>query len=364
MRIVIVGGGVIGCAAAYYLAKAGARPVVLERDGIAGEASGAAAGMLIPPLESVPPGPFRDLCRASLDLYPSLVAAIQAESGIDVQHLSPGILLLAETEGRARAMRSYARWHQEQGGEAEWVESGALRSLEPALSPDILGATYLPGESHVNPGLLTQALAAAAGNRGAEVRTGANVTGFACRHWRAEGVRTGAGLVAADAFVLAGGPWTQALAARLGAKVPVRPMRGQMIAYQWPGLRHMVWGEDGYLVPKAGGFVFAGATVEDVGFRRRTTRAGLSGLRRMAADAVPALRHADVSSAWAGLRPASPDGLPIIGRLPGWENVYVATGHFRNGILLAPVTGRLIAQLVCEGRTDVDLTPFRAERFG
>ncbi len=364
MRVVIIGGGVIGCAVAYYLAKAGAHPIVLERDGIAGEASGAAAGMLIPPLESVPPGPFRDLCRASLDLYPSLVAAIQAESRIDVQLRRPGILLLAETEGRASAMRSYARWRREQGGEAEWVEGGALRSLEPALSPAVVGAVYLPSESHINPGLLTQALAAAAAAHGAEVRPGTVATGFACRHWRAEGVHTGGGLLAADAVVLAGGPWTQALAARLGARVPVRPMRGQMIAYQWPGLRHMIWGEDGYLVPKPGGFVFAGATVEDVGFRRRTTQAGLAGLRRMAADTVPPLRHSDVFSAWAGLRPASPDGLPIIGRLPGWENVYVATGHFRNGILLAPITGRLIAQLVCEGRTDVDLTPFRAERFG
>lgn len=371
MRVVIVGGGVIGCATAYYLAKAGVQAVVLERDGIAGEASGAAAGMLIPPLESVPPGPFRDLCRASLSLYPELVAAVQAESGIDVQYLSPGILLLAQTEARADAMRSYARWHREQGGEAEWVEAGALRSLEPALSPEIVGATYLPGQSHVNPGLLTQALAAAAAAHGAEVRPGAAVTGFACRHWRADGVRTGAGLVAGDAVVLAGGPWTQELAARLGARVPVKPMRGQMIAYQWRGLRHMVWGEDGYLVPKpalsragrAGGFVFAGATVEDVGFRRRTTRDGLSGLRRMAASTVPALRRAEVSSAWAGLRPASPDGLPIIGRLPGWENVYVATGHFRNGILLAPVTGRLMTQLICEGRTEVDLRPFRPERF-
>lgn len=364
MRIVIVGGGVIGCAAAYYLARAGAQPVVLERDGIAGEASGAAAGMLIPPVESAPPGPFRDLCFASLALHRDLVPTLEAESGVHVQYRAPGILLAADSEAGAHAMRAYVRWQNAHGREAEWVEGEALRRLEPALSPHLLGAAYLPGEAHLNPGLLTQAFARAARCHGAEVRPGDAVAGFVHRKGRVAGVRAASGQTTeADAVVLAAGSWTGRLAISLGARVPVRPMRGQMIAYRSTALRRMVWGEDGYLVPKAGGSLFAGATVEDVGFRCRTTAAGLAGLRRMARHLAPALRYAQVASDWAGLRPGSPDGLPILGRLPGWENVYVATGHFRNGILLAPVTGKLLSQLVLEGRADTDLRPFDPARF-
>jgi glycine oxidase len=130
----------------------------------------------------------------------------------------------------------------------------------------------------------------------------------------------------------------------------------------WP-VRHAVWGGGGYLVPKAGGFVFAGATVEDVGFRPRTTKRGIGWLRRMAQTLVPALAYAEVASAWAALRPGSPDGLPMVGPLPGWDNVSLATGHFRNGILLAPITGKLLAQHILKGRTEMSLAPFLVSRF-
>ena len=136
-----------------------------------------------------------------------------------------------------------------------------------------------------------------------------------------------------------------------------------MISYRSDGLRHAIWGEDGYLVPKAGGILYAGATVEDVGFRKRTTPRALASLRRMATALVPGLRRAQVAGEWAGLRPGSPDDLPIIGPLPQKENVYVATGHFRNGILLAPITGKLVSQLILEGRTEMTLEPFSPARF-
>jgi glycine oxidase len=167
----------------------------------------------------------------------------------------------------------------------------------------------------------------------------------------------------ADAVVIAAGPWTQALAQRLGATVPTPPMRGQMIAYRTDAINHAIWGEDGYLVPKSGGILYAGATVEDVGFRKRTTPRALAGLRQMATTLVPSLRRTEIASEWAGLRPGSPDDQPIIGRLPGRENVYVATGHFRNGILLAPITGKLMSQLILKGKTEMPLEPFSPARF-
>ncbi|MDP2674054.1 MAG: glycine oxidase ThiO [Dehalococcoidia bacterium] len=362
--VVIVGGGVIGCASAHYLTKAGAGVALLEKGEVAGEASGAAAGMLVPPPWAAASGDFRDLCLASLRLYPALVGSLLDETSIDVQYLEAGLLVPAESEPAAAALRQVACHGGDEVVPLEWVEGEPLRRLEPGLSPALPGAAYSPSQRHVNPGLLTQALARGAVGRGATLRQGAGVSAFLRRGGRVTGVRTGAGdTVAADYVVLAAGSWTGRLARRLGAKVPTPPMRGQMLAYRSNAVRHMIWGEDGYLVPKAGGFLFAGATVEDAGFRPRTTGRGLAGLRRMARSIVPSLRHGEVASAWAGLRPGSPDGLPVIGRLPGWENVYVATGHFRNGILLGPITGKLIAQLITGGRTEVPLAPFDPARF-
>ncbi len=378
--VAIVGGGIIGCAAAYYLTKAGASVTLLEQGEVGGQASGAAAGMLIPPAiyllredaqvavkrgEALPSGPLCDLGLTGLGLYPSLVDALQNEMGIDVQYIASGMLLPAQTEGWAEALRDLGRGQRRSGPSLEWVEGEPLRRLEPALSDSVLGAAYSPREHQVNPGLLTQALARAAASRGAVLRQGAAVSRFLVSDSRVAAVRTSDGdVIAADHVVLAAGPWTRRLGRKLGVDVPTRPMRGQMLAYRSGAVRHIIWGHEGYLVPKAGGFLYAGATVEDVGFRPRTTRRGLAGLQRMAAAMAPALRYAEVASAWAGLRPGSPDGHPIIGRLPGKDNVYVASGHFRNGILLGPITGKLIAQLITEGKTETPLAPFSAARFG
>ena len=364
MRVVIAGGGVIGCSIAYHLRKAGAEVVLLERGEIGGEASGAAAGMLIAPFEDAESKDFRSLQNASLAMYPALIDEVEARSGIDVEHRVCGILRTARTEAHAKALRGLIKKRAGAISGLEWVEGETLRRLEPGLSPAILGAAYAPEDSNVNPGLLTQGFAAAAERLGAEVRRGVTLTGFLGRGPRLQGARTSAGDAGADAVVLAAGPWTELLARRVNAEVPTPPMRGQMIAYRSTSVHHAVWGEDGYLVPKPRGFTFAGATVEDAGFRKHTTERGLAGLRRAAAGMVPALRYAEAASTWAGLRPGSPDGLPVLGRVPGRENVYIAAGHFRNGILLAPVTGRLMTQLICEGRTEIDLRPFRAERFG
>lgn len=361
-NVVVVGGGVIGCAIAYYLAKAGVAVDVFERGEIGGEASGAAAGMLHPPGEAIPRGPFHDLCHGSLEMYPSLVETLQAETGIDVEFLTTGILIVAETQERAPLLREFVRRQDEFSLTLEWVEGEILRRLEPALSPSLPGAAYSEGQHHVNPGKMTQALARAAAAHGATLHPGTAVRGLLTAGDRVVGVRA-AGPIAADHVVLAAGAWTRLLAENLGVNVPTRPMRGQMLAYRYSQVRNMVWGVDGYLVPKAGGFLFAGATVEDVGFRPRTTERGLAWLRRMSRSLVPALSHAELSSVWAGLRPGSPDGLPILGPLPGWEGVTVATGHFRNGILLGPVTGKLIAQSIIDGRPDEALAPFSPARF-
>lgn len=358
MRVAVVGGGVIGCSIAYHLQKAGADVTLLERGEISGEASGAAAGMLIAPIEDTGHKPFDTLRKASLAMYPDEIADVQALSGVDVQYKVPGMIRTAHTTDFARELRAASRRRGFQ-----WVDGAALRELEPALSTGVIGAAYSELDSDVNPGALTNAFAGAAEKMGANIRRRTMLTGFLSVGERVAGVRTNAGEISADAVVLAAGPWTGSLGRRLRLRLPTPPMRGQMIAYRSKALRHAIWGEEGYLVPKPGGFIFAGATVEDVGFRKTTTARALAGLRRMASDLVPALQHAELASSWAGLRPGSADGLPVIGKLPGKDNAYVATGHFRNGILLAPITGALVADMVVTGKMDSRLRPFAAERF-
>jgi glycine oxidase len=292
-------------------------------------------------------------------MYPGLVEEVQAQSGIDVEYKRPGMLRTVRTDRAAQAMREIA---DAQPG-LEWVDASALRELEPALAHDVIGAVYSEGDADLNPGLWTNALAAAAERLGCELMRGTSVTGFEGTGGRITEVSTDNGDIHADAVVLAAGPWTEVLTMHLGTMVPTPPKRGQMIAYRSNVLRHAVWGEDGYLVPKLRGFVWAGATVEDAGFEKTNTPEALLEIETMAIALVPALAHADVASTWAGLRPGSPDGLPIIGAMPGKANVFLACGHFRNGILLAPVTGRLVADLILGGRLDERLAPFSAERF-
>ncbi len=359
-EVLIIGGGIIGSATAYSLAKAGASVVLLEKGEIGGEASGAAAGMLIPPGAAYAEGPFRDLCYASLGLYPSVIAGLEEETGTDVQFLSADLLAVAETEQAAQGLQALAR---HPGNYFEWADGESVRRLEPGLSPAILGAAYAADQRHVNPVLLTQAFAQAARLRGADLRLDTAVSGFSTKADRVLGVRTGRRTVAADHVVLAAGPWTRSLAGKLGAEVPTLPMRGQILAYRAAQARHIVSAADGYLVPKAGGFLYVGATEEDVGFRPQTTQRGLAWLRRLGRRLVPTLRYREIATSWAGLRPGSPDGLPIIGPLPGWSNVTVATGHFRNGILLAAATASLVAELTTTGKTEMPLEPFLPGRF-
>ena len=371
--VVVVGGGVIGCAIAYYLSRERARPdgrpsgrvVVLERGLIGGEASGAAAGMLAPLAEAHGPSAFLDLCLASHRLFPELTDALYAETGVDVEYVPSGLLRVAFSEPDEAELRSQIEWQDRLGMGVRWIDGEGARGLEPLLSPRVRGAIYSPLEHQVNPTKLVQGLARAAEAQGAVIRQETQVVGVLRRGRRVTGVRLARETLSADSVVLAAGPWTKRLAAALGVRVPVKPVRGQMLALGGgpPPVRHIVWGPKGYVVPKPNGFVFVGATVEEVGYRKGTTKRGLASLRRMANALVPAFSYATHVDAWAALRPGSADSLPILGAVPGWEGLWVATGHFRNGILLAPITGQLMARSLLEGKQAEALSPFSPARF-
>lgn len=364
MKVVIAGGGVIGCAIAYYLAKDGADVTVLERGNIAQEASSASAGMVLAPFEETLPRPLARLQRASFDMYPKLVKQLTKESEIDLEYKVCGLIRPACDESQAERLKGLVKRGQNQKAGVEWVQGSVLRTLAPALADGLLGAAFSPNDADLNPGLLTRAFAKAATNHGATIRRRVAFAGFVSSGHRLTGIKAGnRSLDEFDAIVLAAGSWTKALAERLSASVPTMPIRGQMVAYRSKALHHAVWGEDGYLVPKARGLLFAGATVENVGFRARTTSQGIAALRAMAGTLVPVLRQRETASEWAGLRPGSPDGLPIMGKLPKRDNVFVATGHFRSGILLAPLTGKLMSELILTGKTSISLDPFSPRRF-
>jgi glycine oxidase len=364
-EVVIAGAGIIGCAIAYELSRRGVRCLVLDSRRVGMAATNAAAGVLSPLAEFERPGALVRLGLDSLRLYPQWVARLREEvPDIDVEFVQNGVLRVAFDEEELAGYRRGLRYRDELGVELLELDAALVHEVEPRLSPRIVGGVLSPDEGQVSNQQFTLALSRAAKQRGARIVEGAPVLGFRRMGGRVTAVRTPQGEFACEHLVLAAGPWTRPLARRLGVDVPVFPVRGQMLAYgrMVTPIGRPVWGKRGYVLPRANGLVFAGSTVEEVGFRIRTTKAGLSSVRRAAFELVPQLRHATEQFPWAGLRPGSPDGLPIMGPLPGWENVTLATGHFRNGILLAPITGELIAEAIVAGPSEA-LAPFDPARF-
>lgn len=332
-RVVIVGGGVIGCAVAERLTRERRhRVLLLERDALGAHASGAAAGLLAPYSGSASTGP--DMGSRSLAMFPELVERVE-RSGIGVEFRRQESITPALTAEEERQLRR---------GPGRWLDAERARVEEPALSPGVRGAA-ISTEAQVTPVRLVRALALTAAAQGAEIREGAPVGGLTVRRGLVQAVQTAEGRVGADVVVLAAGPWTPALASPLGLALDVRPSRGQLVMLRPPAaaLRRMLTWRACYLVPKPDGTVVAGSTEEDVGFDARPTAEGIAGLLQFAVRAVPTLGGATVERAWAALRPATADGQAIVGAAPGLPNLVLATGHNRSGILLAPITAETVA---------------------
>ena len=364
--VVVIGGGIVGCACAYELSNRGAQVMMLEYGKTGMQATNAAAGMLAPLTETHEPGAMLEFGVRALREYPRLVAELEAACSFGLELRLSGILKVAFDAEQTATLRRRFAWQRELGFTLEWADEELCREIEPRLGPLAIAGVFSPSEGSVSNQAVTLALERAATMLGAEVRQRAGARSFERRGERVTGVRAADGTTyRADNVVIAAGARSGQLAARLGVALPVRPMRGQMIALggMRAPIRHIVWGPDGYLVPRANGLVFAGATVEDVGFRRRTTAAGIRRLGAMAAALVPQLGAATEHFSWAGLRPGSADGMPMIGRIPGWENVFAATGHFRNGILLGPLTGRLVAEALVAGDWSCIPAEFDPARF-
>lgn len=364
-NVVIVGGGIIGCASAYELAKAGCAVTVIERDTVGCEASGAAAGMLVPLGCPPRPGIFQELALASWRLYPETTTELEEVTGLDVEYITTGSLYLLFSAEEVHAAHAQCRSPLAKELGVRVLEGHEARELEPALSRNTRAALFAPVDHWVNNPRLTLAYAQAAHRHGARLKLGARVTEVIVEGGRTSGVVAEGERLSADAVLIAAGAWSGELVASLGAELPVEPARGQMLAVSNvpPLLTHCVHGSDAYVVPRPSGELLVGATVEHVGFVRAVTPEGIGSLIRSALDLVPELADRPITRTWSGFRPWAPDSLPILGPWPGIPGLFVATAHFRNGILLAPATARLIRELIVDGKSSLDLTPFLPDRF-
>jgi glycine oxidase len=364
-----VGGGVIGCSIAYYAAQAGASVTLLERGSLAAGASGVAAGMLAPQVEAPFADPFFELALLGRAEHAPLAERLLDEVGLDVEHRATGILRVARTEAERADLQRQQRWQSARGLRAEWVEPNELAGREPLLSGVagrlLAGGVWLPDEAQVRSPRLVQALAAAAVRRGARFFEGTWANGLEVVGDRVIGVVTPTGVVRGETIVLAAGVWSPDIARGIGLKLPVVPVKGQVISLR--GLhkspRQIIWSGECYLVPRPDGEVLLGATEEEGNYDPRPTLAGVNRLTEAALEVVPAAGGLIVESVWAGLRPAAPDRHPIVGWAPGVRGLMVATAHYRNGVLLGPLTGRRVVDQVLSGAPLAELAPFGAERF-
>jgi glycine oxidase len=367
--VIIIGAGVIGCSIAYHLSLAGSRVFVLEREHLAAGASGVAAGMLAPQVEAPFDDSFFALTLLGRSEHFPLAQSLLDDVGLDVECRATGILRVARDEAERVELQRRFRWQTARGLRAEWLEPNHLGDCEPLMAGVVgrllAGGLWLPDEGQVRSPRLVQALAAASVKRGGRFLEGTWATAFETKGSRIVGVRTPVGTLQADVVVLAAGVWSNDLARTAGLDVPVGPVKGQIVTLRALNRvpRHVVWTGECYVVPKDDGQVILGATEEDGNYDRRPTLAGVGALAEAALEFLPWAGQFTVEGMWAGLRPAAPDRYPIVGRAPGYVNLILATAHYRNGVLLGPLTGRWVTDLIRTGTLAPELAPFTPERF-
>ncbi len=367
---IVVGAGAIGLCCAWRAARRGARVVVVDRARPPAGATRVAAGMLAPIGELAFGEP--DLLRMTLDaaeMYPAFIAELEAASGIATGYVQRGALHIALDRDEAAELRRVHDLQRSLGLGAEWLPPRRCRELEPGLTPSFNGGVHAPEEAAVDPHQLTEALLAALAAEGVEVRTGAEVAAALFEGERIVGVRTDGGeALQAKAVVVATGAWSgEAPWLPAPARPPVRPVKGQILELRSPDgsapCERIVASERVYLVPRPGGRLIAGATTEERGFDSAVTAGGVHELLREAYRLLPDVAEMELVEAMAGLRPGTPDNLPLVGP-SAVDGLILASGHYRNGILLAPLTGDAIAELLDGGELLEAADAANPQRFG
>ena len=359
--VIVLGGGIIGCAIAEELARRGRRVALVERGRLGSEASRAAAGILSAQMDLSAPGPLFDLCQDARRLYPGWIAQLQRRSGVSVGYHEEGILYVATTARDEQVMAARAAWQHRRGLRVQRWSAADVKRREPGVDGRLRCGFYFPAEAQIDNVRLMAALGGACRRAGVAIHEDTAARRLLVRRHAVQGIETTSGVLRAPVVVSCVGSW-----AGVGnlPRLPVVPARGQMLAFRGPAglFRSAVMSERAYVVQRRDGRLIVGSTIEFAGFDKSLTLQGmhgiLCGLRRMSS----VLKHCTFVEAWTGLRPYSPDGLPIIGPT-ALDGLYAATGHFRHGILLAPITAALMAQMIVHGHAVSSLTAFSPTRF-
>ncbi len=364
--VVIVGAGVIGLGIAWRLAQRGAAVVVFDQGAAGAGASHAAAGMLASCAEAEPgEEALVALGRLSQSLWPAFTAELEQATGLSIDLRHEGTLVVALTADDQARLRHQLQFQKSLGLPLEWISAAETRQREPHLA-GVAGAVFSPEDHQVDNRKLVGALRSAAAAAGAVIREHAAVERIVVTQGRAAGIRLGDGAdVAANVVVVAAGAWSRSIGGvPPEMRPPVRPVKGQMLALRMdaPLLSHVVWAPNVYLVPRRDGRLILGGTVEEKGFDATLTAGGVLALLEAAWRVLPAIEELPIEETWVGHRPGSRDDAPILGPSPITGLVY-ATGHYRNGILLAPITADAIARLVLDGEVDPAIRPFGIARF-
>ena len=366
-EIAIVGGGLIGLSIAWRLAQAGRSVVVVERETIGSGASLAATGMLAPAAEHEPGSdPLLPLALDSLRRWPGFRDELQEASGLDLDYREDGTLVLAIGRDEVERLRFRYDLQRRSGVAAEWIAGTEVRRREPALRPSVTAGVFCPLDHQVDPSRVMAALVRACRAAGVVLVENSPVVALERAGGRVTGLRTAEDVLAADTVILAAGAWSgEGGLLPQGLGLPVRPLKGQSLALKTTPrtgtLSHMVWTEQVHMAPKSDGHIIVGATVEDCGFRTGVTAGGLYALLEGARRVLPGIEEMEVEAVWSGFRPTSDDDAPILGEIaPG---LVVATGHHRNGYLLAPVTADAIAAFVTTGALPAVAKDFSLARF-
>lgn len=367
--IAIVGGGICGLVIGWHLARAGRRVTVLERGAAGFGASWAAAGMLAPQVEAEP-GEERllALLLESRAAWNDFARDLEAASGMTIDYRTEGTLVVALDRDDIERLRFQFDFQRRLGLDVAWLSGREARQREPHLASRVAAAVYSPLDHQVDNRKVVAALSAAFVAAGGRLCEHTAVREIVVAGGRVRGVRLDGETLAAETVVLAAGAWSREIAGLpAGLKPPVRPVKGQMLALQMPPeaplLRHVVWGPDGYLVPRSDGRLLIGGTVEEKGFDSTLTAGAQLDLLRAAWETLPGIYDLPIVETWSGLRPSSRDDAPILGPVGGLDGLVMATGHHRNGILLAPVTGRAVSRYILTGELSDALRAFGPDRF-
>ncbi|HNQ15993.1 MAG TPA: glycine oxidase ThiO [Pyrinomonadaceae bacterium] len=364
-EILIVGAGVIGLSIARELSRRGIKRITIIDRGPAGhEATFAAGGMLAVQAETDEAGDFFELCSASRDRYPQFAAELGDETGIDIGLDQAGTLYLAFTSNDSREIDHRYHWQKNAGLNVERLSASETRKLEPFVSPDVREGLIFPDDWQVENRKLAAALLKFVALNGIELIEGTECRRLIVKNGRVIAAETSSGKVFAQQTIIAAGAWTSMIEADPVRVPEIRPIRGQIVGFQTAKrfFSHVIYSPRGYLIPRADGRILAGATVEDVGFENLMTPAGIEYVRRNAFEIAPSISGLKIAEEISGLRPKAADALPVIGGFPHVENLIVASGHYRNGILLAPITADAVADIVVGNRVSSLIRSFGVDR--